>query len=301
MLKTGKKETKDPRLQNNTTYSSDCQEKTLVSDNAIFENMNHFKVYSHCVQFKKRYTLPKRSPRERKTRGSISKFSKKARFRLFELLSMIDNNLDFPPLFVTLTYHYGHLNNKKSTKSELHNFLVQLRNYDPDVQFIWRIELQKRGAPHYHLLIFPGQGESKCAREHYISIVRHIWHEIADPNSKAHGKYGCLIKTVRSYREACIYLSKYIAKVPEGLDDIEVGKHWGNSRKLPVKMKKRIGMWDDEAKIIIRKILKWMRENGKAKYANEEFLNIHGDFTVFIDEKDFLDLCNEKEYFFRNY
>ncbi|GAI56744.1 unnamed protein product [marine sediment metagenome] len=143
-----------PSSDNNTSPAASCQEKTLVNK-TIQANMNTFTLYSHCICYKSRKRYESCKTFERKPRGKITHFSKMSRFRLFELLAKIDNKLDYQPIFVTLTYHHGHQNSKNSTKSQLHNFLTQLRNFDPFVQFIWRIELQSRGAPHYHLIIFP--------------------------------------------------------------------------------------------------------------------------------------------------
>jgi len=286
---------------NNTSESQSCQEKTLVSNNAIFENMNHFRVYDHCVVFKKRFKNPSTTPKEPKKRGKINHFSKRARFRLFALLAKIRQDLDYVPLFITLTYHYGHENDPHSTKSQLHNFLVQLRQYDPNVQFIWRCELQKRGAPHYHMIIFPSFSENNGNINDYFAKIRFIWHSIADPKSRKHAEYGCKIVSVRSYKEACAYLSKYIAKCSNEEKELEEGKHWGNSRNLPIKMRVRIGSFDDDSKQLINKLLKWLRDNGKGKYANDEFINIHNDFVVFISQKDFLQLLDGEDYFCRDY
>jgi len=295
---TNRKERTDgtPSLKYKEDLTS-CQGNTLVSDNAIFENMNHIEIYSHCLIFKKRFKFPQKSLRERKIRGIINHFSKRSRFRLFTLLSMIDQNLDNPPLFVSLTYHYGHENDKTPTKSQLHNFLVQLRNFDPLVQFIWRFEFQKRGAPHYHLIIFPGPQQNKRYVKDYINRISFIWHEIADPGSRKHKEYGCKVVEIRSYREACSYLSKYIAKAANEFIEQAEGKYWGNSRNLPIKCHKIIGAFDDEAKILIEKIRSWMLANGKGKFADPNFLNIHCDFVVFIDQKDTLDFFDDTVFF----
>ena len=298
---TNRKERTDetPRL-NNSTQGEDCQEKTLVANNAIFENMNKFTVYSHCVVFKKRNRYASRFPPERKKRGAIKHFSKRARFRLFEFLAKIDNNLKIQPLFVSLTYHHGHQNSNLKTKNQLHNFLVQLRNFDPDVQFIWRFEYQKRGAPHYHLIIFPGPTEHYQNETSYSITISKIWHFVADPTSRKHVEYGCKVVTIHSYREACCYLSKYIAKENIELADHNEGKFYGNSRNLPIKIHKIVGHFDEESAVLIKKLFNWMKENGRGKYADERYMNICSDFTVFIDKSDFLEMVDFNEYFFRD-
>ncbi|GAH94782.1 unnamed protein product [marine sediment metagenome] len=274
-----------PPFDNNTSSAKFCQEKTLVNK-VIQANMNKFTLFSHCICFKSRKRDNPGRTFERKPRGKITHFSKMSRFRLFELLAKIDNKLDFQPLFVTLTYHHGHQNSKKSTKSQLHNFLTQLRNFDPDVQFIWRAELQSRGAPHYHLIIFPGPVKQTFYKDYYQVRISEIWHSIADPKSYKHKEYGCKMVVIKNYREACSYMSKYVAK--QEIDNTEIieGKHWGCSKDLPIKAYKRWHCWDEEAKIIIERIRIWLMNHGKEKYADPDYLNIYNDTTVFIDLKD---------------
>lgn len=295
------KESPSVKLPHNTAPSHECQEKTLVANNTIFENMAHFRVYDHCVVFTKRKNHITPRERKRKTRGKIAGFSKRSRFRLFQLLAMIRNDLDTPPLFVTLTYHHGHENDSRPTKSHLHNFLVQLRNYDPNIQFIWRVELQIRKAPHYHLIMFPSPAVKVSGIKTYIQVISQIWHNVADPKSRVHAHYGCKIITIRSYREACSYMSKYIAKANvEDSEDVE-GKHWGNSRDLPIKLRRRYGNWDEETKAVIAKLLLWMRDNGKDKYADEKYMNEYSNFTVFIDRTTFTEMISEEDFYFRDY
>jgi len=193
-LQTGKKESQSYQLHlNNTTGSSSCQEKTLVNK-TIREKLNKFTVYEHCVTYHPMIQKSEGRVRPGPKRGYISQFSKRSRFRLFQLLAKINGNLEEKPLFVSLTYHYGHLKMKSDPKKQLHNFLVQVRNYDPGVQFIWRMEFQIRGAPHFHIIIFPGPS---CRRKHkgrYDIEISRIWHRIADPNS-------CLLYTSPSPRD----------------------------------------------------------------------------------------------------
>jgi len=275
-----------PPLPNNTSSAASCQQNTLVN-NTIRAKMANFKVYSHCVVFQPAKSENPGNTKEIKHRGKITHFSKRSRFRLFEILAKIDNNLNEKPIFCTLTYHHGHQNSKNSTKDQLHNFLTQLRQFDEKVQFIWRTELQSRGAPHYHLIIFPGPIKSDVYMINYEIRVAQIWHEIADPGSYRHKEYGCKLVVINSYREACSYISKYVGKEEKNNTEIIEGKHWGCSRNLPIKVYHKYSAWDDDAKLLITLIRDWMWANGKEKYADPDYVNVHHDFTVFIDRAEF--------------
>lgn len=286
-LQTGKKE---PGLDHPQTEESTsarvCQEKTLVKQEPISQKAK-IEVYPHCIIFKPilQTTQGKKGPR--KERSIIKKFSKRSRFRLFKLLAKIDHQLNFPPIFISLTYHYGHTLQKKSTKSQLNLFLTRLRQFDPKVQFIWRIELQERGAPHYHLIIFPGLPILIPPNKHYNIVISQIWHSIADPNSEAHSEYGCKVVNIRNYTQACSYLSKYIAKVENLNDDIIEGRHWGNSYNMPFKICRTIEYQDFQAKYIIEKIRHWLLEHGKELQAKREYLNIHSEQCIFMEPNTF--------------
>lgn len=286
---TQKKEKEKSDPQNHyTTTSGRSQQKTLVI-NTIQENSAFVSVYSHCLIFRKSSVYNHKKESNHAPRGLITHFSKRSRFRLFTLLSQIDDNLPFNPVFVSLTYHYGHLNNPKSTKSQLHIFLTRLRQFDPGVQFIWRIELQSRGAPHYHLIIFPSIPGKNHEDKSYNLKLSKIWHSIADPGSRRHKEYGCNIKTINSYSEACAYLSKYVAKeFSEGAALIK-GKHWGCSRSLPVKVKDNIKLDERSSRIFTQAIRRWLIQHGKEKYADPQYVNIASDYTVFIDYNSMLE------------
>lgn len=258
------------------------QEKTLVN-NSIQENGNYFEVFSHCIVYHKAKVKKSGKANKTRPRGRISHFSKQARFRLFELLAKIDNNLVLKPLFLTLTYHHGHQNSKSSTKSQLHNFLVQLRNFDPYVQFIWRAELQSRGAPHYHLIIFPAKVVGSHDKITYDIKIAQIWHLVADPKSYRHKEFGCKMIVINNYREACSYVSKYVAKEEKNNTESIEGKHWGCSRNLPTRVHKVYQVNDRKAMRIITNIRNWLMLHGKKKYADPEYMHICNDFTVFID------------------
>ena len=274
------------RYQNNIASPPSCQEKTLDKE-AIREKSSLITVYPHCIVY-----LPKRRYKSFKSsrvpkRGPISDFTRRSRFRLFTTLAKIDDNPKFQPIFVTLTYHYGHINAPQSTKSQLHNFLVQLRNYDPGVQFIWRIELQKRGAPHYHMIIFPSSLCVSAGTPSYQLEISRIWHSIADPKSRRHKDFGCKIKVITSYRMACAYVSKYVAKVGNDNTEDHQGKHWANSMNLPIRVCSTVELNEQGSHHAIEKIRRWLLKHGKIKQAQPEYLNVYREQTVFVPSDEF--------------
>jgi len=87
-------------------------------------------------------------------RGRINSFSHKSRRRLMETVASVDRRAVAVPLFVTLTYPSSFPTDYTVYKKHLDTFLKRLRRAFPNVWAIWRLEFQKRGAPHFHILIF---------------------------------------------------------------------------------------------------------------------------------------------------
>ena len=277
-----------------TAGSQSCQEKTLVNIDTINEIYNKIEIYPNCIILKPSEQYKTKSFGNHAPRGTITEFTKRSRFRLFVTLAKISNHLDFPPIFATLTYHHGHENTPKPNHSVMHNFLVQLREFDPDVQFIWRKEYQKRGAPHYHLIIFPSGQCPFSGKKDYNIKINLIWHNLADPKSRRHAEYGCLIKNINNYKQACFYLSKYVAKCNNEGPDIQEGKHWGCSRNLPFKLINVIKLNERGYSHTIETIRKWLLSKGKQLQADSDYLNIFNEQIIFISELEFIKIITEE-------
>lgn len=279
-------------VSNDNTAQSSSQDVSPLVIGTINEETN-IKVYPHCVIF-----TPEKVPAgqfypQKTRRAKISTFSKRSRFRLFQVMAKIKSHLLNKPFFVSLTYHHGHECREISDKTVLHNFLVSMRDYDPDIQYIWRIELQERGAPHYHLIIFPSVNLKLRNRDVYSLTISAIWHRVADPFSRVHKEYGCNVQNIVNYRHACAYINKYLAKTPAGVSDLEIGKHWGCSRNLPFNMFEKVKLSRMSSVVVIRKLRLWMIKNGKEKYVDEIYFNEDRSQTVFIDAKDFYKIMGD--------
>lgn len=100
--------------------------------------------------------------------------------------------------------------------------------------WLWRKELQRRGAPHYHVMLWfgveLGRGEVEWA-------VMQAWHDccvaagFVAAGDEAHYVHGCNVRPVRS-RGVVAYLSKYLAKL-EDAGGASIGRIWGYGGNLP--------------------------------------------------------------------
>jgi len=153
------------------------------------------------------------------TRGKIRGFSRKSRSRLLNRLAMINKN-EGMPLFITLTYPKEFPKENEVYKADLEKFIKRLVYRFPKVAGFWRLEFQKRGAPHYHLLIW-GLPFSSAIKK-YISW---IWFKVVGSEDEKHLKAGTQVARVRSWRGVMFYAGKYMAKMDN--IEFETGRVWG--------------------------------------------------------------------------
>ncbi len=124
------------------------------------------------------------------------------------------------PLFVTLTYPGSLVPDGRASKAHLKAFCKRLLRRWPGACVLWRVERQKRGAPHYHLLVLG-------VRFIPHGWVSRAWFEVVGSGDPAHLAAGTEVRAVRSWRGVMSYVGKYLAKLEaEGSED-ELGRIWG--------------------------------------------------------------------------
>lgn len=155
-------------------------------------------------------------------RGRIKGFSRSARRNLMLLHAKIDQSQALP-LFVTLTYPAEFPHEASTWKRDLDTFAKRFRRRFPAGCFVWKLEPQKRGAPHFHLEVW-GVG--------YVDALKWVgkaWYQVVRSGDLLHLYAGTSVQQVRSWRGVSSYVSKYMAKVQA--DDQEFweypGRWWG--------------------------------------------------------------------------
>ncbi len=155
------------------------------------------------------------------TRGTVRGFSRRSRRRLMRLVASIDKRaLGVRPLFLTLTYPGVYSEDWREWKRHHDAFVKALRRKYPTCSLIWRMEAQKRGAPHYHMLVFGVP---------FIPYdwVAQTWFRVVGSGDPAHLAAGSEVRRVRSWRGVMHYVGKYLAKDDRGEWDVDTGRVWG--------------------------------------------------------------------------
>jgi len=180
----------------------------------------------------------------RKPRGIITEFTAEARKRLrLSLMSVDWTAVD--SYWVCLTYHRRWGEDWREWKRDLHAFKRALDRHYPVVGGYWRLEMQRRGAPHFHLILCYSPGEAPRQDVFRVWVAETWARVIGEQGNAAHRAFGTL--TVRADRNSdgdmgamVSYLagSRGLGEVTKGRQDMESvdgsGRHWGHWGHLPV-------------------------------------------------------------------
>jgi len=194
--------------------------------------------------------LLERIPRPNKAvsvRGRIRRFSSNARRRLIRFMARLRMK-GCRATFITLTFK-GYPTNAEAKRC-LHAFHAHVKRNYPMASMVWRMEYQKRGAIHFHLLCFnlPFWPQKELGE---------TWSRIT-----GEGKSRVDIRLVRTRKGIMFYVSKYIAKTDEksgftsfiqvpylhGYKKWRKGRFWGyhNKKCLPLGQKFEGILTDDK-------------------------------------------------------
>jgi len=167
----------------------------------------------------------------------IKDFSNKSRVRALQKLTMIDPTKLHVPHFVTLTYHNNFPTDAESIKSDLDAFLKRLMRAAPDLYYFWRVELQKRGAPHFHLILWVSRSRPPYSVGYLVNLMRKIWTAFNRCNCSYCRTNAVRVDLVDDSRKAYYYTAKYLSKSSPLANDLKLGRIWGCSRNLPISQK----------------------------------------------------------------
>lgn len=151
-------------------------------------------------------------------RGAVTGFSKASRLRMIKRLAAIKRAVLADGLWIDLTYPHV-MQDGRRARRDLFTFLKRLKRAFPGVSGIWKMELQERGAIHFHIM---GWGADWIPHDWLAAA----WYEICDTGNPDHLAAGTSIHAVHSAKRAGVYASKYQSKEVEGYQDIE-GRWWG--------------------------------------------------------------------------
>lgn len=217
-------------------------------------------------------------------RGKVKGFSKQSRRRLMQLIACVRKTAELP-CFVTLTYP-DRFPSVERAKRDLKVFLQRLDRKFDQVGYIWKLEPQQRGAPHFHLLVWG------VTAVDLFSWTARTWFEIAGDGDPNHFKFhaGMLkeskpcVQKVRSFRGVWSYASKYLGKTFEVAEwgSTWTGRFWGVGKRenIPFGEKRQLEVAYYEAVQLQR----FQRRYAHLKKASRNALSIFCDADQWVEK-----------------
>ena len=156
-------------------------------------------------------------------RRPITEFSTKSARQLMQRMAMIDEVSWRMCLFAGLTYPSVYPATIQECKLHRRALEARLKRRYPHLGLIWKLEPQKRGAPHFHLFIF---GVAFIPFE----WIAQAWYEIVGSGDARHLKSGVRLQRVDNDRMARNYVNKYFAKPTPSVEGSmwdKPGRFWG--------------------------------------------------------------------------
>jgi hypothetical protein len=137
-------------------------------------------------------------------RGLVNGFSRSSRKRLLELLASLEpGNQQGRVVAVFLTLTFPGVPSPFEAKAFLQTFLKRAGRRFPGASGVWRLEFQRRGSPHFHLMLF---GLPFWRKDE----VQRVWGEVIGEDRPF-----TRIEAVRSWRQCIAYAAKYMSKPSE--------------------------------------------------------------------------------------
>jgi hypothetical protein len=189
-------------------------------------------------------TTPRNSPSLPTRRGGgvrdrVRGFSRASRRNLLFRLASINRSafraFKGRLISITLTYPHEYPEDPEVCKNHLKALRRRLQRKFGEFAGFSRMGIQKRGAWHFHLLLFVGPSLGPIGE--LRRFISSSWYEVIGKVSEGHLRAGTRVEAVKKWKQATSYVERYMAKpeaFPEGL---QTGRIWGiwNENLLPVR------------------------------------------------------------------
>jgi hypothetical protein len=191
-----------------------------------------------------------RKDNQQPKRSEITEFSARSRQRLrCKIASVCRNEL---PYFLTLTYPAEWTWDAELWKRHLKIFSQRFLRRFPSAGFIWKLEFQQRGAPHFHPFVW-GIPESEGVPA-IIDFISEAWFEVVGSGDEKHFIAGTRVERMRNPTAAIRYVSSYASKTDQTLPGEKVGRYWGvvGRKNIPWGELETIELDRQQSKIVLR-------------------------------------------------
>jgi hypothetical protein len=182
-------------------------------------------------------------------RDRVSGFTRASRRNLLRRLASINRSafraFKGRIIFVTLTYPHEYPEDPEVCKNHLKALRRRLQRKFGDFAGFWRLGIQRRGAWHFHLLLFVGPSFGTVGE--LPRFISSSWYEVTGKVSEGHLRAGTRVEAVKKWKQATSYVERYMAKPEEFPEGLQTGRIWGvwSEELLPVQWETtKVGLKD---------------------------------------------------------
>ena len=258
-----------------------------LKEHVLEHGQNFMKVpfwYDELLERKKTRREGKVTPERKK--GDIQGFSINSRSRMLKRINQLNPDRKDQFYHITLTYPKRFPTDGITHKTDLDVFIKRLkRRFGKEIELLWKLEFQKRGAPHYHMIVY-------LEKEYNIQYLRKWlgknWYEVAqrfwDEKLDVHKDRGVGCDQIDSLRKAGYYLSKYITKKEEETPANQ-GRFWGCTRNWGEVMLRKVTLSGKQLIHFRRLVKQFVKDNRRM----QKMITAPMNLTVFGSWRFFLE------------
>ena len=167
---------------------------------------------------------------DKKTRGirtKISRFSSRSARTLADFLARCKYGKGV--IFMTLTHTSRESRSPIQAKDAIDRFGKNITYRYPSFSALWRLERQKNGEPHFHLIVWGLEGIDLTE---FFRYAKKSWKKAMQLESTPMID----IKPISGSVGACLYLCGHSVKVNQTWPGEEIGRYWGkiNAKAIPM-------------------------------------------------------------------
>jgi len=240
-------------------------------------------------------TLGKKPEGLGKKKGDlIDGYSRESRNRFLKLLFSIDYKKMGTPLFYTLTYPGEYSKDPRVWKRDLDTFYKRLLRLYPAMCGTWRLEPQKRGAPHFCGFLWGCEELSTMQGKREFS---RMWYEVVGSGDEKHLRAGTGIEKEAMIETRIFYMAKYQAKKEKGgasqQFDYPVGRYWGTFQREKIGIRSEEFQLDRNLFFKVRRVIKKKLEKCLTKNKFREVVTgKQNGLWISMSNEDILKLLN---------
>lgn len=257
------------------------QSQYSFSKSPYFTTRIDIDFYEHSFTALSEIIIPVPGSIPLRKKDDIEFFSKHSRSRLIKFFTQIKLS-DYRKInFVTLTFHDDAPKDNFALKKFLDKFLKKLNYHFPEMDWLWRFELQERGAPHFHFIFLCKNNMKDLSNEKLKQITRKLFFDLKECNCNHCLNYGFDFIPLETPNKCFSYISKYVAKVNENHYAKYTGRRWGCKRSIITNPIESISLRGYQF-IYFKKLLRnFYRENiGKTEYINSNINSLNSWFLI---------------------